>query len=96
MSRECLKSNVIKVIDNVAQESLSKKYYDAFLSELEDVTVEAMPLFMNGILIKDNKSNEILVYIIPLSDVVVVESRYSDGFEMSNKLVFENNEWLIV
>ncbi|MBM7709507.1 hypothetical protein [Enterococcus lemanii] len=93
MSRESLKSNVIKVIDNVAQESLSKKYYDTFLS---NVTAEAMPLVTNGILVKNNKGNEYLIYTLPFSDVVVVETFFLGSFSFSNKFVFKDNKWLIV
>lgn len=93
MSKECLEK---KIIENVDEESLSKKYYDAVFSQLEDVTVESMPLFMNGILIKDKKGNEILLYTTPYSNAVYVDCSYSDGTEEVTKLVLQDQEWFVV
>lgn len=89
-------ANKKKTIENVDEQSLAKKYYDAVFSQLEDVTVESMPLFMNGILIKDKKGNEILIYTTPYSNAVYVEASYSDGATDVTKLVLKNEEWLVV
>ena len=58
-----------KIIEEIAnekrqekEESLSEKYYQTFLSSMENVSLKEVPLFKNGLSIKDQEGNEILLY----------------------------------
>ena len=94
-----------KIIEEIAnekrqekEESLSKKYYQTFLSSMENVTLEQVPLFRNGLFIKDKEGNEILLYDDFFSYSLVIDVTYEDGFNSITKEKFNDktNQWEVL
>ena len=94
-----------KIIEEIAnekrqekEESLSEKYYQTFLSSMENVTLKEVPLFKNGLSIKDQEGNEILLYEDFFSNALVIDVTYSDGFNSITKEKFNDNtkQWEVI
>lgn len=94
-----------KIIEEIAnekrqekEESLSKKYYQTFLSSMENVTLKEVPLFKNGLSIKDQEGNEILLYEDFFSNALVIDVTYLDGFNSITKEKFNDktNQWEVI
>lgn len=94
-----------KIIEEIANEkrqekekSLSEKYYQTFLSSMENVSLKEVPLFKNGLSIKDQEGNEILLYEDFFSNALVIDVTYSDGFNSITKEKFNDktNQWEVI
>lgn len=94
-----------KIIEEIAnekrqekEESLSEKYYQTFLSSMENVTLKEVPLFRNGLSIKDKEGNEILLYEDFFSNALVIDVTYEDGFNSITKEKFNDktNQWEVL
>ena len=94
-----------KIIEEIAnekrqekEESLSEKYYQTFLSSMENVTLKEVPLFKNGLSIKDQEGNEILLYEDFFSNALVIDVTYADGVNSITKEKFNDktNQWKVI
>ena len=94
-----------KIIEEIAnekrqekEESLSEKYYQTFLSSMENVTLKEVPLFKNGLSIKDLEGNEILLYEDFFSNALVIDVTYEDGFNTITKEKFNDKtkQWEVI
>lgn len=77
----------------------AKKFYDMNLSEIEDVIVGDAPFFINGIEVKETKTDyRILVYQEPFSDVVVSVVYKGEKEVDSERYLFDpnNNVWSVL
>lgn len=76
-----------------------QKYFETSLSEIDSAVVVEVPVFLNGISVKEKNSTlEILVYQVPLTDIVVV-TVYEDGKELeSDRLTYSEKDdtWIIL
>lgn len=77
-----------------------EKYFDMQMSSLEAPIIKQMPLFMNGISVKQSDSNmEILVYQELFSDIVVFVVYDENKKEIrKDRLVYraEKNNWWVL
>lgn len=99
-----------KIIEEIAnekrqekEESLLEKYYQTFLSSMENVTLKEVPifktgLFKDGLSIKDQQGNEILLYEDLFSNYLLIEVTYADGFKSITKEKFNDKtkEWQVI
>ena len=94
-----------KIIEEIAnekrqekEESLSEKYYQTYLSSMENVSLKEVPLFKNGLSIKDQEGNEILLYEDFFSNALVIDVTYSDGFNSITKEKFNDKtkQWEVI
>lgn len=99
-----------KIIEEIAnekrqekEESLLEKYYQTFLSSMENVTLKEVPLFKNGLFknglsIKDQQGNEILLYEDLFSNYLLIVCTYADGFNSITKEKFNDktNQWEVI
>lgn len=84
------------------KENLSRKYFDTFLSQMEDVTVTDLKDYIdNALLIEDDVGQSILLYQNFKeygASVLFIETKYSDGFyqQIKEKYDSESEKWLVV
>ena len=65
---------------------------------MENVTLKKVPLFRNGLSIKDREGNEILLYEDFFSNALVIDVTYKDGFNSITKEKFNDktNQWEVL
>lgn len=77
-----------------------EKYIEMQLSSLEEPIINNMPLFMNGVTVKQKDSEmQLLIYQELFSDVVVMTVYDEDHIELyTNRMVFRqvNNDWIVL
>lgn len=77
-----------------------EKYVEQQLSEMEEPIINEMPLFMNGITVRQkNNEMELLIYQEPFSNIVVMTVYDENHSELyTNRMRYRqlNNEWIVM